>query len=237
MVDQEKLSKELIEIMTPHAEPHRAEKMQAYAKSKLPFLGLELPVLRDVTKAWRKSLKPTTHEEYAAYTLAIWSNATYHEERHTAIDYARLHKKFITLEQLDTYEQLITEGAWWDLVDPIASNLVSKAVLDASSDEGYQRMDEWIEADHMWLRRSALIFQLRAKDRTDQDRLFRYALKVADETEFFIRKATGWALRQYANYAPDDVEAFVHDNEDTFSNLTVREALKNIEKQKAKIKK
>ena len=86
--------------------------------------------------------------------------------------------------------------------------------------------DRWIGGDDIWLARSAILHQLRWGADTDADRLFEYSLRRAGDTEFFIRKAIGWALRQYARTDPDAVRAFVERHE--FSGLTRREALKHL---------
>ena len=91
-------------------------------------------------------------------------------------------------------------------------------------------MDEWIEDDDMWLRRSAILHQLHFKEKTDEDRLFRYCLSRGHEEEFFIRKAIGWGLRQYARCSPEAVRKFVRENEEALSTLSVKEAMKHIHK-------
>ena len=78
----------------------------------------------------------------------------------------------------------------------------------------------------MWLRRTALICQVGAKDSTDADRLFSYCRATMEEKEFFIRKAIGWALREYAKTDPGAVAAFVTESRDDLSGLSFREATK-----------
>jgi 3-methyladenine DNA glycosylase AlkD len=89
-------------------------------------------------------------------------------------------------------------------------------------------MDEWIESDDLWLARSAIIHHLSYKESTDTDRLFAYADRRAADTDFFIRKALGWALRQYARTDPTTVRDFVASRADQLSALTKREALKHL---------
>jgi 3-methyladenine DNA glycosylase AlkD len=80
----------------------------------------------------------------------------------------------------------------------------------------------------MWLRRVALLHQLEWKARTDEPRLFRYCLLCAHEPEFFIRKAIGWALRQYARTNPAAVRQFLTVNRAQLSGLSLREAAKHL---------
>ena len=89
-------------------------------------------------------------------------------------------------------------------------------------------MEEWIKHENMWLRRVAILHQLFYKDKTNQERLFQFCISCASEEEFFIRKAIGWALRQYGRTNPKDVKNFVEKNKESLSNLSIREALKHI---------
>lgn len=89
-------------------------------------------------------------------------------------------------------------------------------------------MDKWIEDDNIWLRRSAILHQLQFKEKTDSERLFRYCLSRAHDKEFFIMKAIGWALRQYARCNPEAVRHFVKENEKRLSRLSIKEAMKHI---------
>ena len=93
---------------------------------------------------------------------------------------------------------------------------------------GLPIMDEWIAHNYMWLRRVAILHQLTRKNDTNKDRLFRYCLNCAHEEEFFIRKAIGWALRDYARFNGKDVKEFVLRNKDVLSPLSVKEAMKHI---------
>ena len=82
--------------------------------------------------------------------------------------------------------------------------------------------------ENLWIRRTAILHQLTYRNETDVERLFGYVLATAGETDFFIRKADGWALREYAKSAPGAVRRFVAEHETSLSALTRREALKNL---------
>ena len=76
--------------------------------------------------------------------------------------------------------------------------------------------------------RVALLHQLDWKEKTDEARLFEYCLRCADEQEFFIRMAIGWALRQYARTNPAAVRQFLETNRGKLSSLSFREAAKHL---------
>jgi 3-methyladenine DNA glycosylase AlkD len=98
----------------------------------------------------------------------------------------------------------------------------------AAHPEAVATMEDWLVDENMWLARTAIIHQLTYKGRTDTARLFRYCLARADHKDFFIRKAIGWALRQYAWTDPAAVREFVHAHAAELSPLSVREATKNL---------
>src|SRR5690606_33699083 len=122
-----------------------------------------------------------------------------------AIAYARRFRPYIDLPQLDLYERMVVEGAWWDLVDDVAANLVGALLL------GHRAamrpvMEAWVDDDDMWRRRTAILSQVRHRDQTDAEMLFDFCRRRAHETEFFIRKAIGWALREYSKTDPRSEE-------------------------------
>lgn len=121
------------------------------------------------------------------------------------------------------FEWMITTKSWWDTVDCIAPQCCGP--LFAREPQLIQRYSErWVVSDHLWLRRAALLFQLKFKEQTDEALLFRYILLNADSDEFFIQKAIGWALREYAKTAPDTVRRFIQEH--PLKPLSKRESLK-----------
>ncbi len=139
----------------------------------------------------------------------------------------QLVKEFITPERLPLYRQLIVDGGWWDFVDEVATQLVRSLVINHPKDS-WPTVDTWIHDEDMWLRRAAIICQVGAKDHTDPARLFRFCEVCIDEREFFIRKAIGWALREYAKTEPDAVADFINGRRDGLSGLSFREGSKHI---------
>lgn len=119
--------------------------------------------------------------------------------------------------------------SWWDTVDALAS-VVNRTLCAACADDPTIQcmMDDALTSNNLWVRRVAILHQLGWRTRTDPRRLFSYATACAHEKEFFICKAIGWALRDYARHAPEEVRAFLRANHTTLSPLTLREAGKHI---------
>ncbi len=145
------------------------------------------------------------------------------EYQYTALALLGRAAKRLSPAALELCHDLIVSKSWWDTVDALAAQVVGIIVLGHA--EEVARMDRWIESPHLWLRRSALIHQLKFKERTDTDRLFHYCLLMAEDKDFFIRKAIGWALRQCSWTNPTAVRDFVVANEAILSPLSKREAL------------
>ena len=204
-----------------------AAAMAAYLKTDMPFYGVKKPARAPVFKGLIREFPPAGRADYRRRVLALWEQP-HREEKYFAIGYAGAFPRYVTIGSVPLYRRMIVEGAWWDLVDGVAADLVGR-VLAADRDRLSLRLDRWIDDPDMWLRRTAIIAQLRHKTGTDEARLFDYCLRRAHEKEFFIRKAIGWALREYAKTAPDAVRSFVLDHRDAWSGLSYREATKHLD--------
>ena len=161
--------------------------------------------------------------------LALWRGAAFREERYAAINLSGLRRAapFQTLDALPMYEEMIVTGAWWDYVDAIASHRVGP-LLRRFPDEMKPLMRAWSRSDDLWKRRTSIICQLRFKSETDLGLLYACIEPSLSSREFFLRKAIGWALRQYAWTDPEEVRRYVAAHERELSPLSKREALKNV---------
>jgi len=211
------------------AEPERAAPMQAYAKSAIPFLGVTTPTRRKVCREAFARLDLPTAAAWRRTVLALWRGARYREERYAAIDLteARRFDRFQDMAALPMYEEMIVTGAWWDYVDAIAGHRLG-TLLRRFPREMRREMLAWSRSDDLWKRRSAILCQLTFKKDTDLDLLYATIDPVLASKEFFLRKAIGWALRQYAWTDPKEIRRYVREHEKALSSLSKREALKNV---------
>jgi 3-methyladenine DNA glycosylase AlkD len=211
------------------ADPHKAKPMAAYMKTDMPFYGILKPDRVRVLRELKKQFPLETRSQYQSAVLALW-NLPHREEKYAATWIAHSWPPFIVPASMPLYRRLIVEGAWWDFVDDVAIRMTGIVWLNHR--EALSRvMDKWIDAPgdrNMWLRRAAIIGQIKHKDQTDEDRLFDYCRRRAHEKEFFIRKGIGWALRQHAYTNPGTVRAFLHKHQASLSPLSLREAGKHL---------
>jgi 3-methyladenine DNA glycosylase AlkD len=201
--------------------------MSAYLLGQFPFLGLAAPVRRAAVKPLGIASFSNEAELLEAARL-LWRKPE-REFRYTAVDLLRQQHRVLTLSALPQVQQLMLDAPWWETVDGLSAvvgQVLQRARGPAQNPQ--TTMDEWINHPSLWVRRSAMIHQLGWRLDTDQERLQAYALQLADEKEFFIRKAIGWALWDYARWNPDWVRSFLAGHSERLSGLTLREAGKHL---------
>src|SRR5215510_14279613 len=181
------------------ADPVRAAPMQAYMRDQFPFLGVPAPQQTVLARAVLAGLGRPDEEDLRIVATACWDLAE-REFQYFACGYLRRHQAVCSSAFLAVMRQLLLRKSWWDTVDTLAAHVVGPLVL---RDPGLvSTMDFWLAGDDLWLTRTAILHQLAYKGRTDANRLFRYCASRAGNPDFFIRKAIGWALREYAKTAP-----------------------------------
>ena len=208
------------------AVPGQAAPMRAYMKHQFTFLGVPAPARRAAQKPTLDVLSTATGDDLVAFARACWADDNAREIQYAAADALRRHNKALDTGHLPALAELITTRPWWDTVDTLATHAVGPLV--ARHPELSPVMDAWVDGDDLWLARTAILHQLLWRDRTDAARLFAFADRRAADTDFFIRKALGWALRQYARTNPEAVRAYVESRANRLSPLTRREALKRM---------
>jgi 3-methyladenine DNA glycosylase AlkD len=219
------LLERLTEVYAAAADPERAVGMRAYMKDVAPFLGLATPERRALSRAVTAGTPRPDEADLTALALGCW-RLPEREYRYFAVDHLRRHVGRCSSGFLPVVRHLIATDSWWDTVDLLAAHVVGPLV--AADPALTSDMDAWIADDDLWIARAALLHQLRYKERTDTARLFGYCLRRSAHPDFFVRKAIGWALREYAKTDPDAVRDFLAHERGRFAPLTVREALKNI---------
>jgi len=206
-------------------DPERAFDMAAYMRDHFEFLGVQSKPRRAATQeALRAARKAEPHELLEAAEWC-WSREP-RELQYVGSDLIRAGAKNLLPEHLPRLRGLVERKAWWDTVDALAAHGVGALVRNHPALSA--TMDEWVDDADMWVARTAILHQLAWRDQMQAERLFDYTLRRASDTEFFIRKALGWALRALARREPVAVGAFVEQHRDVLSGLTVREATKHL---------
>ncbi|MGF1727095.1 DNA alkylation repair protein [Photobacterium nomapromontoriensis] len=202
-----------------------AKAMQAYMKTEQPFYGVKAPERKAIFRRARQHTKIQSLIDYKRLVLWLWSGEN-REEQYLALDVAEYYKAFRTLDAFEVYEEILLGADHWDTLDKIASNLIGPLVIDHRELE--QKLLVWRCSDNMWLRRASLLVHLKHKDQMNLALLEETILLLTHESDFFIRKAIGWVLREYAKTDPEYVKDFVARHSDQLSALSQREALKHM---------
>lgn len=211
----------LHELFSSAANPGKALQMSAYLKNRFPFFGISSPDRKALIKPFLQDIKSS---EIAFDLVKYLFELPEREFHYTAVDALFISRKRFKADSVLLIEQLIQTNSWWDTVDALATHSAGYFFLLFPSSKSSIPL-QWIDSPNMWLRRSAILFQLKYKNATDTDLLAQLITRCREENDFFIRKAIGWALRQYARTDPQWVLDFVHNT--PLKPLSTREALKH----------
>lgn len=228
-LDPDAFVREVSKSLLPIADSTLRSWMQAYMRDQFEFLGIKTPVRRAALAELISMQNGATAGDLLRSARMLWA-LPQREFQFVAVDLLARHVKALSPRQLPALFRLVQQKSWWDTVDSLAASVIGRVVLNARAEnpEIQTEMDKALQSSNLWVRRVAILHQLGWRDQTDSRRLFSYALACGHEKEFFIRKAIGWALRDYARYAPREVGAFLRANREKLSPLTIREAGKHL---------
>ncbi len=205
-----------------HADPAIAAGQEAYMRHQFAFMGIKTPLRRRLTITWYKQSLPLP-EELPAIVKAMWGLPE-REFQYAAIELVAAMKKQWSVSLIKLVEYMITHKSWWDSVDAINTVITGPYFLQYP-EQIPAVTGKWNTSGNIWLQRSSLMFQKSYKLKTDTALLSKYILHLASSEEFFIQKAIGWALREYAKVKPAWVKQFVKQH--ALAPLSKREALKH----------
>ncbi len=214
----------LTRALNDAADVEAAPAMEAYQRNQFKYFGIKSPARRAAQKPVLLASQQLSEAELVAFVDRCWSQPQ-REFQYCAVDVLRKNHATLTTGSITDVHRWITTKSWWDTVDFLGPHIVGSLVK--KKPQLTSLMDQWVTDEDTWLTRAAILHQLMYKDETDGDRLFRYCDLRGGDDEFFIRKALGWALRQYARFEPEAVQRYVANNETRLSTLTKREALKH----------
>ena len=204
--------------------PENAFAMAKYMKNNFPFFGIKTEERRRIFKEIWKENKEEVSANAREIALALYSKPE-REFHYCAIEILiKELKRNYKKEDIQLFEKLINHNSWWDSVDTTAKYILGEYLLEFPL-ETKNVIERFSESENMWLNRSAILFQLGYKQKTNADFLFSECIKQAHSKEFFIQKAIGWALREYAKSNPETVTAFV--KRSNLKPLSTKEALRN----------
>lgn len=225
MSDHQETYAFIISLCEKNADANRAPAMKAYMKNHFEFYGINSPLRKEMVKDIKKKFTFKNDDAFWMLIDELWKSDQ-RELQYITLDLLATLSSKLTKENIPALERMILSKSWWDTVDMITPNLIGKIFMnDNASRDIY--VYKWMDSDNIWLQRSAIIFQLKYGMKTDIELLSEAILKNDVSKEFFVRKAQGWALRQYGKYNPTFVYNFVQSNPQ-LSGLTQKEALRSL---------
>lgn len=211
---------ELVKELKAVANPDDAVAMRAYMKNKFDFLGVKTPARRKLAKTYFKQQTASVIDWN--FINEAWNNP-YRELQYAALDYLEIRKKFLTPSDLPRLKKLAQTKSWWDTID-FLDRLVGSIITRFP--ETKEIILAWSCDEDIWMRRLAIDHQLLRKEETDTELLEKILVNNLDQTEFFINKAIGWALRDYSKTNPDWVRNFIQRHREEMAALSIREGSK-----------
>jgi 3-methyladenine DNA glycosylase AlkD len=219
---------DVISTLEALADPARAAPMRAYMKDHFDYLGIATPERRAAVTPLLLRLAGIGGDDLLVLANELWLLPR-REYQYVALDLLARSWKNLGLEHVEPLLALAQQKSWWDCVDGLASVIGDVLRAARAHEPGCQRrMDLALEDGNLWVRRVAMLHQNGWRAETDTRRLFAYALHLAPEPDFFIRKAIGWALRDHAHHDPELIRTFLQAQQARLSGLTLREAGKHL---------
>jgi len=218
-----KFCSELEAVFKQESNREVAVPMENYMKNNFPFLGIKTEKRRAIFKLIYERNKVEIQSDFRsiAWNLFQMKEREYHQ---VAIDLLiKKFKKNYVLKDIQLIEKFLVTNSWWDSVDTIAKYLLGGYLLQFP-EETLNVIEQFSNSNNMWLNRSAILFQLSYKEKTNFEILKSECEKHKYSNEFFIQKAIGWALRDYSRFNPNGVEAYVKNTD--LKPLSKREALR-----------
>ena len=214
---------ELYADFQQNADAEKAKWGKAYLRNQFEIFGLTGPVRSGLIRDFIHKYDLPTLGQTAEIIRNAWEMPE-REMQYAGMEVLFRQRKKSSAESIGLYEWMIIHKSWWDTVDYIAPNLVGNLFITFPELRD-ETIENWMKSGNFWLQRSCLLFQLKYKTKTDSALLFWLCTQLAGEKEFFIRKAIGWSLREYAKTHPEAVKSFVERTD--LSGLSRREALKH----------
>lgn len=199
-----------------------AAEQKAYMRGQFEYYGIKTPIRRHIQKPF--FIKAFLPQKEVAIQIAksLWSKPQ-RDYQYIAQELLFKYTKQIEKDDISIFEFMVVNKSWWDTIDFIASKLMAAYFVKYPEKRKFY-VDKWLNSNNMWLQRSALLFQLKYKEKLDAELLSYTIEKLLGSKEFFINKAIGWVLREYSRINPKWVSDYV--DVTSLSNLSKREALR-----------
>lgn len=208
-----------------NANPAQAGPMKKYMRDQFDYLGIKSPQFKELMKEFLAANGLPPVKELDVVLRDLWA-LPQREFQYAATSLLGRSEKELPAKFIQTIEYLLVTKSWWDTVDSIAGGVLG-VHFRRYPEVREKYLARWRASDNFWLRRATILFQLNYKRETDFNLLREIICENLGSKEFFINKAIGWSLRQYARVDPEAVKEFVRST--ALHPLSRREAMKHLE--------
>ncbi|NMC26821.1 MAG: DNA alkylation repair protein, partial [Syntrophomonadaceae bacterium] len=160
----------ILEEFRQNSDPVNAVPMAKYMRSQFTFLGIPRTKRDQLQKVFLQAAKRSRIIDWE-FVMQCW-DLPEREYQYLAMDYLVVLCQHLQPPDMQRLEQLIVSKSWWDTVDLIAARLVGGLYV-RHPHELRNTILRWSAGDNLWLRRSAILFQLKYKHKTDPQLLGR----------------------------------------------------------------
>jgi 3-methyladenine DNA glycosylase AlkD len=215
-------AQELILLFTQNSNPKVAEPMAKYMKHHFEFYGIPAPIRKQLQKEFIQAQKKLKTIDWTSLYY-LWEHGK-REVQIVVLDCLWQVKQKLKTSDLPHLQNLIETHSWWDSVDSI-DQLVG-VLLKKDPATLTPIIVAWSIHSNFWVRRVSINCQLGFRLQTNWELLRSCLLNNLQQKQFFIAKAVGWSLREYAKYAPETVIDFLNTHQKIMQPLSIREANK-----------
>ena len=193
--------------------------MEKYMRNQFSFLGVKTPERRGVMKEFLK-----TYEKFRLEDVEKLYAEKEREYKYCALSLLEKYVEELSHEDTERILKLALTEPWWDTIDGFGPSVFGP--MARKDEEVKKTMRSLIYEENIWLKRISILFQLKYKEKMDEEILTEAIVNNADTKEFFVDKAIGWVLREYSKTKPEFVRAFI--GKYKLSSLSVRECSRYI---------
>jgi 3-methyladenine DNA glycosylase AlkD len=215
--------------LAARAAPERVAAAAAYHKAEREYLGVSVPEITAMTKAWRENLTPDGRVELAR---DLWQTD--------------IHEARVAAAKLLTQARIPDDGPIWDLIASWVPEFDAWAIADHVCDAGERRLtadparldtvETWLAHPNMWARRATLVMTLpwtkqnhpTGADRAIRDRVLDWAVTLAPNRDWFIQKAIAWWLRDLSKHDPERTRQWLAEFGDLLKPFARKEAARHL---------
>jgi 3-methyladenine DNA glycosylase AlkD len=203
----------------------RAVGTKAYLKSELSFYGTTMPEIRRAANDYAREHPDLTRVELRKIVDDLWTTDVF-ELRSAGVALLSKYAELLTERDLTWLVAFVRRSKTWAHVDWLAADVIGGVVGESRT--ALRRLPGWGRDENFWVRRTALLAQLRplSHEAGDFPLFARLAAPMLGEREFFIRKAIGWVLREVSKKRADLTFVFLREHRDEVSGLTLAEGAK-----------